>query len=53
LTPPAPRPAPTERSLFAFQDAPGLDTFAIVSGLQAVVLVVVGVAVAMRVRRRS
>jgi hypothetical protein len=53
LTPPAPRPAPSERPLFDFADSPGLNTFAIVIGLQVVVLVVVSVVVAARVRRRS
>jgi hypothetical protein len=53
LTPPAPRPAPPERPLFDFADSPGLNTFAIVIGLQVIVLVVVGVVVVARARRRS
>lgn len=53
LTPPAPRPAPLERPLFDFAESPGLNVFAIVLGLQAVVLVVVGVVVVIRLRRRS
>jgi hypothetical protein len=52
LTPPAPRPANPDRPLFDFTDSPGLSTFAIVIGLQAIVLVVIGAVVAMRVRRR-
>jgi hypothetical protein len=53
VTPPAARQAASERPLFDFAGAPGLNTFAIVIGLQAVVLVVVGVIVVNRVRRRS
>jgi hypothetical protein len=53
LTPPAPRPAPPERPLFDFADSPGLNTFAIVIGLQVIVLAVVGVVVVARARRRS
>jgi hypothetical protein len=53
LTPPAPRPPPLERPLFDFADSPGLSMFAIVIGLQAIVLVVVGVVVVTRLRRRS
>jgi hypothetical protein len=53
LTPPAPRPAQADRPLFDFADSPGLNTFAIVIGLQAIVLVVIGGVVLMRVRRRS
>jgi hypothetical protein len=53
LTPPAPRPANPDRPLFDFADSPGLNTFAIVIGLQAIVLVVIGGAVVLRVRRRS
>ncbi len=53
LTPPAPRSASPARSLFDFADSPGLNTFAIVIGLQVVVLVVAGVIVVTRVRRRS
>jgi hypothetical protein len=53
LTPPAPRPAAPDRPLFDFANSPGFNTFAVVIGLQAVVLVVVGVIVVMRVRRRS
>jgi hypothetical protein len=52
LTPPAPRPAAPDRPLFDFANSPGFNTFAIVIGLQAVVLVVVGV-ILLRVRRRS
>jgi hypothetical protein len=53
LTPPAPRPAAPDRSLFDFSGSPGPGIFAIVIGLQAIVLVVIGVVVVMRVRRRS
>jgi hypothetical protein len=53
VTPPAPRPAPPERPLFDFAAAPGLNTFAVVIGLQVAVLVVAGVAAAVRWRRRS
>jgi hypothetical protein len=53
LTPPAPRPAPPDRPLFDFAASPGLNTLAIVLGLQAVVLIVVGMVVVARVRRRS
>jgi hypothetical protein len=53
LTPPAPRSAPPDRPLFDFADSPGLNTFAIVIGLQMVVLVVAGVIVVTRMRRRS
>jgi hypothetical protein len=52
LTPPAPRPAPPDRPLFDFTDSPGLNTFAIVIGLQAIVLVALGGVVVMKVRRR-
>jgi hypothetical protein len=52
LTPPAPLPAPPERPLFDFADSPGLNTFAIVIGLQIVVLVVAGVVAVARVRRK-
>jgi len=53
LTPPAPHPAPPERPLFDFADSPSVNTFAIVIGLQAIVLVVAGVVVVVRWRRRS
>ncbi len=53
LTPPAPRPAAPERPLFDFADSPGLNTFAIVIGLQAIVLIVVGVTLVVRLRHRS
>jgi hypothetical protein len=53
LTPPAPRPANPDRSLFDFDDSPGLNTFAIVIGLQVIVLVVIGVVVVAKIRRRS
>jgi hypothetical protein len=53
VTPPAPQPAPPDRPLFDFAGAPGLNTVAIVIGLQAVALVVVGVVIVARVRRRS
>lgn len=52
LTPPAPQPVPPDRPLFDFADAPGLNTFAIVIGLQAMALIIVGVVVVTRVRRR-
>ncbi len=52
LTPPAPLPAPPERPLFDFAESPGLNTFAIVIGLQIVVLVFAGVVVVARVRRK-
>ena len=52
LTPPAPLPAPPERPLFDFADSPGLNTFAIVIGLQIVVLVGAGVVAVARVRRK-
>ncbi len=51
LTPPAPRPAAPERPLFDFADSPGLNTFAIVIGLQAIVLIVAGLVVVVRWRR--
>jgi hypothetical protein len=38
--------------LFDFADSPGRSTFAIVIGLQAVVLVIAGVVVVARLRRR-
>ncbi|HSD82785.1 MAG TPA: CAP domain-containing protein [Anaerolineae bacterium] len=53
LTPPASRPAAPERPLFDFAASPGSSTFAIVLGLQAIVLIVVGVTLVVRVRRRS
>jgi hypothetical protein len=53
LTPPAPRPAPTERPLFTFEDSPGVSTFALLIGLQAIVWLMVSVAIMMRARRRS
>jgi len=53
LTPPAPRPARPDRPLFDFADSPGLNTFAIVIGLQAMVLAVIGVVAVTRLRRRS
>jgi hypothetical protein len=53
LTPPAPRPANPDRPLFDFDDSPGLNTFALVIGLQAIVLAVIGGVVVMSVRRRS
>jgi hypothetical protein len=53
LTPPAPRPANPDRPLFDFTDSPGLNTFAIAIGLQAIVLVVIGVVAVTRIRRRS
>jgi hypothetical protein len=53
LTPPAPRPAAPDRPLFDFADSPGLNMFAIVIGLQAIVLIVAGVVIVVRVRRRS
>jgi hypothetical protein len=51
LTPPAPRPAAPERPLFDFADSPGLNTFAIVIGLQAIVLIVAGMVIVVRGRR--
>jgi hypothetical protein len=51
LTPPAPRPAASERPLFDFADSPGLNTFAIVIGLQAIVLIVAGAVAVARGRR--
>jgi hypothetical protein len=53
LTPPAPLPAPPERPLFDFANSPGLNTFAIVIGLQVVVLAVAGAVIVARVRRKS
>ncbi len=53
LTPPAPQPATPERPLFDFAGSPGPNTFAIVMGLQVVVLIVVGATLMVRVRRRS
>jgi hypothetical protein len=52
LTPPAPRPANPDRPLFDFAAAPGRNTFAIVIGLQAIVLVTIGVVAVGRIRRR-
>ncbi len=52
LTPPAPRPAPTERPLFAFQNAPGLDTFALIIGLQVIALALIGAVALVRLWRR-
>jgi hypothetical protein len=52
LTPPAPLPALPERPLFDFADSPGLNTFAIVIGLQVVVLVAAGVVAVARARRK-
>jgi hypothetical protein len=52
VTPPAPRAAPPEQPLFDFADSPGLSMFAIVIGLQALVLIVAGVVVVARARRR-
>ncbi|HTP10774.1 MAG TPA: CAP domain-containing protein [Anaerolineae bacterium] len=52
LTPLAPLPASPDRPLFDFAESPGGNTFAIVIGLQAIVLVVIGVAVMVRIRRR-
>ncbi len=51
LTPPAPRPAPTERPLFAFEGSPGANTFALVIGLQVIVLGILCAAAAVRLRR--
>jgi hypothetical protein len=53
LTPPAPRPANPDRPLFDFADSPGLNTFAIVIGLQAIVVVVIGAVAVTKIRRRS
>ncbi len=53
LTPPAPRPATPERLIFDFAATPGRNTFTIALGLQAIVLIVVGVTLVVRVRRRS
>ncbi len=52
LTPPAPNPDIREHPLFDFADSPGRSTFAIMLGLQAVVLVIAGVVVLSRIRRR-
>ncbi len=52
LTPPASRSTSPDRPLFNFTDSPGLNTFAIVIGLQAIVLVVIGAVVVTKVRRR-
>jgi hypothetical protein len=52
LTPPAPLPAPPERPLFDFANSPGFNTFAIIIGLQVVVLAVAGAVIVARVRRK-
>jgi uncharacterized protein YkwD len=53
LTPPPPRPANPDRPLFNFTDAPSLDMFTMVIGLQALVLAVIGGVAVIRLRRRS
>jgi hypothetical protein len=51
LTPPAPRPAPTERPLFDFTASPGVSTFALLIGLQVIALGLLGVIFVVRLRR--
>jgi Cysteine-rich secretory protein family len=53
LTPPPPRSANPDRPLFNFTDAPSLDMFTMVLGLQALVLAVIGAVAVIRLRRRS
>jgi hypothetical protein len=53
LTPPPPRPANPDRPLFNFTDAPSLDMFTLVIGLQVLALAVIGGVVLIRLRRRS
>ncbi len=51
LTPPPPRPAPTERPLFDFKNAPGFNTFALIIGLQVMALGLISAAALVRLRR--
>ena len=53
LTPPAPRPAPTERALFDSATPAPVGVFAAAIGLQAIALIVIGAVIVARIRRQS
>jgi len=53
LTPPAPRPAPTDRPIIASYAAAPVDVLLALLGLQGAALVIGGVIIVMRLRRKS
>ncbi|HZY40681.1 MAG TPA: hypothetical protein VFF59_01640, partial [Anaerolineae bacterium] len=53
LTPPAPRPGPTERPLFASLDNAPSPVLVAVCGLQVIALALIVVVLALRARRRA